>query len=288
VDFRAIENEQRSFTAVGAMRRGEAAFRAGGDDAEHVNVGRVTSGFFQVLGVRPVAGRLIEPRDEPVGAERVAVVSHALASRALGGAEAAVGQRVTLDGFSHTVIGVLPQSTEPLTTRPDIFPALQLATPERRGPFGMLVVGRLTPGSTFETATRDVSAISDRVFDQWSRGVGDRSARYEAIPIRTAALANSSRMLRIFGAAVALVLLIGVANVASLMLVRAIGRSREVALRAVLGASPVELTRMFVMESALLCTAGVVAGIALGSLGLRALIAYGPPMPGRRIRPSCC
>jgi putative ABC transport system permease protein len=64
------------------------------------------------------------------------------------------------------------------------------------------------------------------------------------------------------------------------MLVRAIGRSREVALRAVLGASPVELTRMFVMESALLCTAGVVAGIALGSLGLRALIAYGPPMPG--------
>ena len=279
VDFRAIENEQRSFTAVGAMRRDEVAFRAGGD-AERVDVGRVTSGFFRVLGVTPAAGRLIEPRDEPVGTERIAVVSHALATRALGGAQEAVGQRVTLDGFAHTVIGVLPPTTEPLLARADVYPALQLATPERRGPFGMLVIARLRPGTTFESATRDVTTISERVFLQWSRGVGDRNARYEATPFRTAALASSSRMLRIFGAAVALVLLIGVANVASLMLVRAIGRSREVSLRAVLGASSVELTRMFVMESALLCAAGAALGIALGSLGLRALIAYGPQMPG--------
>jgi putative ABC transport system permease protein len=87
-------------------------------------------------------------------------------------------------------------------------------------------------------------------------------------------------MLRIFGAAVVLVLLIGVANVASLMLVRAIGRSREVSMRAVLGASPAQLMRLFVTESALLCAAGAVAGIALGALGLRALLALGPPMPG--------
>ena len=144
----------------------------------------------------------------------------------------------------------------------------------------MLVIARLTPGTTFASATRDVSGISDRIFQLWSLSLGDRTARYEAIPIRTAALSDSSRMLGIFGAAVALVLLIGVANVASLMLVRAIGRSREVSLRAVLGASPAQLVRMFVTESALLCGAGALVGIGLGALGLRALIAMGPDMPG--------
>ncbi len=277
VDYRAIEEQQRSFSAVGAMRRGEAAFRARGDP-ERVQVGRVTAGFFRAVGVRPAAGRLIEARDEPVGADRVAVVSHALAERALGNAAAAIGQQVSLDGFAHTVIGVLPPSDE-LLLRADIFPALQLATPARRGPFGMLVVARLTPGTTFESSTRDVSAISDRVFPLWSPA-GDRMARYEAVPIRTAALATQSRMLRIFGAAVALVLLIGVANVASLMLVRAIGRSREVSLRAVLGASPLQLVRMFVTESALLCLAGAVVGIAVGYFALRALVEVGPAMPG--------
>ena len=278
VDYRAIEEQQRSFAAVGAMRRSEAAFRAVGEP-ERLQVGRVTSGFFRAAGMRPVAGRLIEPRDEPVGADRVAVVSHALAERALGGPAAAVGQRVTLDGFAHTVVGVLPPTRELLITQIDIFSALQLAAPTRRGPFGMLVVARLTPGTTFEAATRDVSAISNRVFDLWTPS-GDRTARYEATPIRAAALATPSRMLRIFGAAVALVLLIGVANVASLMLVRAIGRSREVSLRAVLGASPLQLVRMFVTESALLCGAGAVVGIAVGYLALRALVAIGPAMPG--------
>ena len=279
VDYQAISQQQRSFAAVGALSGGEAAFRARGEP-ERVRVGRVTSGFFRALGVRAAAGRLIEPRDEPMGADRVAVVSHALATRALGGASAAVGQSIDVDGIAHTVIGVLPPGGEVFASRADVWPALQLAQPTRRGPFGMLVVARLTPNASFESATRDVSGISDRVFQLWSPASGDRSARYEAIPIRTAALSDSSRMLRIFGAAVALVLLIGVANVASLMLVRAIGRSREVSLRAMLGASPMQLMRMFVTESALLCGAGVVVGLGLGVLGLRALIAAGPPMPG--------
>ena len=279
VDYRAIEEQQRSFSAVGAMRRGEAAFRAEGE-AERVDVGRVTSGFFRVLGVRPAAGRLIEERDEPVGADRVAVVSHALATRALGGPGAALGRNVTVDGVGHTVVGVLPPSSEMLLNRADVWPALQLAQPERRGPFGMLVVGRLGPGATFASATSDVATISERIFPLWAPGYSDRTARYEAVPIRTAALGTSARMLRIFGAAVGLVLLIGVANVASLMLVRAIGRSREVSLRATLGASRAQLVRLFVTESALLAGAGAVTGLAVGALGLRALISLGPSMPG--------
>ena len=279
VDFRAIEEQQRSFAAIGALRASEAAFQAGAGP-EQVRVGRVTSGYFQVLGLRAAAGRLIEPRDEPVGAEPVALMSYTLAVRALGGPAAAVGQSVNVDGISHTVVGVLPAGGEMLATRADVWTALQLPEPQRRGPFGMLVIARLAPGATFESATLDVAAISDRIFPLWSPAGSDRTARYEAIPFRTAVLSTSSRMLRIFAAAVGLVLLIGVANVASLMLVRAIGRSREVSLRAVLGASRAQLVRLFVTESALLAAAGALAGIVVGALALRALIAVGPQMPG--------
>jgi putative ABC transport system permease protein len=279
VDFRAIEEQQRSFSAVGARRTSEVAFQARGEP-EEVRVGRVTSGYFRVAGVRPARGRLIEPRDEPVGADLVTVVSHTLATRALGGPATAVGQSINLDGIPHTVVGVLPPTSDPLLARADVWPALQLANPERRGPFGMLVVGRLRPGVTFESATRDVAGISGRIFPLWSPSSGDRTARFEAVPIRQAALTEPSRMLRIFGAAVAIVLLIGIANVASLMLVRAIRRSHEVSLRAVLGASPAQLVRMFVAESALLCAAGAAVGIFLGVMGLRALVAIGPQMPG--------
>lgn len=279
VDYRAIEEQQRSFTAVGGMRVDEAAFRAQGAP-EEVRVGRVTSGYFRALGVGPAAGRLIEPGDEPPGANRVAVLSHALAVRALGSAAAAVGQSVTIDGIAHTVVGVLPPSTEPLATRADVWPVLQLEPPTRRGPFGMLGVARLAPGATFASATREVQAINERITPLWSPGGSDRNARFEAVPVRTAALASSARMLRIFGVAVALVLLIGVANVASLMLVRAIGRTQEVSVRTVLGASRGQLVRLFVTESALLSLVSALFGVALGALGLRALIAFGPRLPG--------
>ncbi len=279
VDFRAIEAQQRSFAAVGALRRGEAAFRADGEP-ERARIGWVTSGFFRALGVRPLAGRLIEPRDEPPGAERVAVVSHALAARSLGGSSRAVGRSVSVDGIAHTVVGVLPPGGEAMASQADVWPAMQLEEPQRRGPFGMVVIARLAPGATFAAATRDVAGISRRIFPLWAAGLPDRAARFEAIPFRTAFLASPSRMLRIFGAGVALVLLVGVANVAGLMLVRAIGRAHEVSVRAVLGASRAQLVRLFVTESVLLSAAGAVAGVAAGALGLRALVAYGPRMPG--------
>lgn len=279
VDVRAIEEHQRSFSAFGAMRGGEVAFRARGD-AERVNGGRVTAGWFRVLGLRPAAGRLIEPRDEAVGAARVAVLSHALATRTFGDPSAALGRAVQIEEIPHEVIGVLPHVNEPLATRAEVWSALQLPPPQRRGPFGIMALARLAPGATFESATHDVAAISERIFPLWAPGWSDRTARYEARPIRAAALATSSRMLGIFGSAVALVLLIGVANVASLMLVRAVGRSREVLLRAALGASRTQLVRLFATESALLALASAILGIAIGMLGLRVLIALGPPMPG--------
>ncbi|MDQ3879885.1 MAG: ABC transporter permease, partial [Chloroflexota bacterium] len=280
VDFRAIEEQQRSFSAVGALRRREAGYTAGGEP-ERVRVGAATSGFFRALGVRPVRGRVIEPGDEPVGAPPVALVSHALAVRTLGGEATAIGRTVTIDGIAHTVVGVLPAGVSELAgARAEVWPVLQLPQPERRGPFGLFVIGRLSPGMTFEAATRDVSSISERIFPLWASGYQDRSARFTAVPIRAAILRDASRMLGVFAAAVGLVLLIAVTNVASLMLVRAIGRSREVSLRTVLGATRTRLVRLFVTESLVLAGAGAIAGIVAGAFGLRALIVLGPRMPG--------
>jgi predicted permease len=279
VDFQAVDEQQRSFTAVGAMRMREAAFTAGAEP-EHVNVGAVTSGFFRALGVRPLAGRLIDPQDEPVGAPPVTLVSHALAERVFGSYATAVGQSVNIDGVAHTVVGVLPRTVSAMPAfAADVWPVMQLAQPNRRGPFGMRVIARLRPGVTFEEASADVGLISERIFPLWAAGFQDRTARFEAIPMRKAVLRNASKMIGIFTAAVALVLLIAVANVASLMLVRAIGRSRELALRTVLGASKLRLVRLFLAESLVLAVAGAAVGLALGAAGLRGLIALGPRLP---------
>lgn len=279
VDFRAVEEQQRSFTDVGAMRGREAAFTAGGEP-EHVDVGAVTSGFFRALGLRPLAGRLIEPRDEPVGAPLVTLISHELAEHVFGSYAGAIGRSVNIDGAAHTVVGVMPPKASATPAfAADVWPVMQLAQPDRRGPFGMYVIARLRPGVTFESASADVALISERIFPLWAGGFQDTGARFEAVPIRRALLRNASKMIGIFTAAVGLVLLIAVANVASLLLVRSIGRSRELALRAVLGASRQRLVRLFLTESLVLALAGAVIGLALGAVGLRALIALGPRLP---------
>lgn len=279
VDFRAIEEQQRSFSAVGAVRWGEAGVSAGGEP-ERVRIGTATSGFFRALGVRPRHGRSIEPADEVVGAPRVALVSQASAVRRLGSDTSAVGRSVNVDGIAHTVIGVLPAGVHELAgVRAEVWPVLQLAHPTRRGPFGMRVIGRLRDEATMAGATRDLATVTDRIFETWDPASRGGTVRLTPVPMRAEVLGNAKTMLALFAGAVGLVLLIAVANVASLMLVRAVGRMREIHLRAVLGASRARLVRLIVTESVLLSLIGAVAGFVLGALGLRALIELGPRLP---------
>ncbi len=279
VDFRAIEAQQRSFSAVGALRSGEVALSAGGEP-RRAQSGWATAGFFRALGVGPVLGRGIEPSDEIVGAPPVAVIGYRFAVQAFGDDTNAVGRSITIDGVVHVVIGVLPADINELAGRgAQIWPALQLRRPERRGPFGLLVIGRLAQNATVESAKQDLAGLSERIFPEWAASFQDRSARLTPYALRTAVLGASGQMLGLFSAAVALVLLIAVANVASLMLVRVTGRGREIALRTVLGATRGRLLRLLVTESLTLAAVGALAGIAVGSLALRALVAIGPHLP---------
>ncbi len=279
VDLRALEELSRTLSAVGALR-GRRVAVSYGREPERLPAGFVTSGFLDALGVRPARGRLIEARDDAVGVPPVAVVGHRFAIDALGGDASAVGRTVDIDGVAHVVVGVLPAGVDDLAgVHAQIWASLQLEPPTRRGPFGLYVIGRLSDGATLDAARRDLLEVSKRVFPRWSAGFQDSTSHLTPVSLRADILGDAGHTLWLLAAAVALVLLIGVANVAGLMLVRATGRSRELVLRTVLGATRGRLVRLLVTESVLLALVGAVAGIALGAAALESLKAIGTDLP---------
>src|SRR5262249_32113751 len=161
------------------------------------------------------------PEDERLGAPAVVVVSHALAEASLGGADRAVGQAITLDGVSHLVVGVLAQGVDGLAGRNAVaWSALQLQPPTRRGPFYTMGIARLRPGVTLAAAAQDLEGISHRLFPIWASSFRGAGATLTPYSLQRTIVGDSSRGVTLFAAAVILVLLITVANVATLMLVR--------------------------------------------------------------------
>ena len=278
VDFQAIASQAHSLSAVGGVWSLDVAVSSSAA-LERARAGFATSGFFRALGIRPARGRAIEARDERTGAPPVVVVGHQFAARTFGDDAGAIGRTITIDGTANTIVGVLPAGMRELAgLHAEIWPVLHLDPPTRRGPFGMLVVGRLDKGVTLDAARHELAAISVALLEAWP-SFQDHTARLTPVSLREAALGNAGHTLGLLAAAVALVLLIAVANVASLMLVRATGRWREVILRTVLGASRGRLVRLLVTESIVLAAAGAVAGIATGFAGLAVLKAIGPDVP---------
>jgi predicted permease len=279
VDYQAINAQQRSFSFIGAMRRRDAALTVG-SNVRRGSVASVDPGFFAVLGARAARGRLFDTRDAAPDQFSV-VLTHDFAVREFGGdGSAALGRTVNVDDVAHVIVGVLGPSVRDLAgVRADVWATLKLQTPERRGPFGMGVIARLRDGATVESAARDLGGVSERIFPLWASSFQDRSARLTPYSLRTALLGNASQTLAIFGAAVALVLLIAIANVASLTLVRVTSRSREAVLRTLLGASPGRVARLLVTESLVLSALGAGAGALLAPLMLRALATVGPRIP---------
>jgi len=278
-DYLALAAQQRSFAAVGAQRGREATLAVDGR-VTRSNIAAADAGFFSALGVRVARGRLVTASDIASNAF-VAVASHAFAVREFGGdGSSAVGKAVTIDGVAYSIVGVLDESVRDLAgIRAELWTALRVPTPERRGPFNMRVIARLKDGATLESAARDLALISERIFPEWASSFQDRTARMTPYSLRETILGKAGQTLGLFAAAVALVLLIAIANVASLTLVRVAGRSREAALRTVLGASSARVTRMLVTESLVLSALGAITGALLAPLLLRGLVAIGPPVP---------
>jgi predicted permease len=263
----AALREARSFTSVGLAARGFHNL-VGRADPERLQSARVTAGYLSTLGVSPVLGRSILEADERPDAPPVVTIGYDLWQQRFGGGTGILGEQVTLDDGSYTVVGVLPRGFDmpegsalwlPMRGPLDTLPL------EQRAINGYQLVARLAPGVTLEQADAEAKQAATRLeedFSQFRRGWS-----YGVVPLRQQLLGDLEgrhrRALLALEAAVACLLLLCCANIANLLLVRGVAREREIAVRIALGASRGRLLRQLLTESACLAAAGGAVGLLL-------------------------
>jgi putative ABC transport system permease protein len=243
------------------------------EDPERLNVWKVNATFLSTLGVRPQLGRDFLPYEDTPGGRRAALLSYPLWQRRFGSDSGIVGRPVTLDGNAYSVVGVLPASFEIAGRKVDLYVPLALANTGRDGFATGAGVARLKPGVALVQAQAETRIISNRLTEAFFHA-GGRTLRLWGM--REFLVRDVRLSLLILMGAVALVLLIACANVANLLLARAGARSKEIAIRATLGAGRGRLIRQLLTESALLGLAGGGMALLVAHWGVRLLTAVSP------------
>ena len=262
----------------------------GGTFPEQLRSAQVSVDFFKLFGAPIIRGRSFTAAEDLPDAERVVVISQRFWETRFNRAEDVIGKSISLSGEPYTVVGVLGETMmlrgEPYTVvgvlgdtfdfteygpQPQVWYPFQLPPNTTDQGHYFSAAGRLKAGVSLEQAKTRVAASAEEYNRKFPNALGP-NAGFSVDPIRNVLVRNVRQSLFVLGGAVSLVLLIACANVANLLLVRATGRRREIAIRAAIGGSRGRIIRQLLTESVVLSVAGGILGMIFGLVGIRALL----------------
>ena len=272
----------RSFDAIAAFLGTDLTVTEGGDP-ERLAGSEITASLFDVLGVAPIAGRPFGRDDEQPGAAPVALIAESLWRRRFGGDPHVLDRSIVLSGTPHRIVGIVPSGFREvgraqigLAGAAQIFVPMTMNTRQSRGNHVLRVVARLRQDISVQQARNDLQTIAAGMEDEFPET--NRGWSASVVPLQDSMLDRPVRLsLLVLLGAVGVVLLIVCANVANLLLARAVARQREIALRTVLGASPVRLARQLLTESVALAIVSGACGLAAAWFSMRTLVTFIPP-----------
>lgn len=269
--FATWQRDAQPLERIAAYRQQTVGFRHGGD-AEPIDAALVSADFFTLFGAHPVSGRLFTAADDRPESPPTAVLSHSAWQQYFSGETTVLGLTVVVDDTPATIVGVLaPSFDAPFAGRPPaLWLPLRIHPDNTDQPPSLLATGRLGPGVNL-TAANAQARLMGNAFRARFPDASTPSDTFRVAPFRDDLVGSSRQALLVLMGAVTFVLLIACANVATLLLVRASGRQREIALRSALGAGRVRVGRLLLVEGFVLSGVGSVVGFVLGQLSVPVL-----------------